>query len=63
MTKSGLPNSIRKHMRSEKARLRRENLRPEITEQKIRAMTERIFMQYGKKLNSGKKNAVTPEII
>ena len=48
MTKSNLPNSIRKFLRKEKARVRREILDSKEAEKKIQELVERIFKEYNK---------------
>ena len=48
MTKSGLPNSVRKFVRKEKARLRREFRAGQETEEKIRELVVKIAGQYNK---------------
>ena len=51
MPKSNLPNSIRKFLRREKARLRRELSNSEEAENKIKEIVEKIFRTYLKNSN------------
>ncbi|MBI2122433.1 MAG: hypothetical protein HYT98_04955 [Candidatus Sungbacteria bacterium] len=46
MSKSGLPNSIRKFLRKEKARLRREILDSAEAERKITELVAEIFKKH-----------------
>lgn len=48
MAKSGLPKSIRKFARKEKARLRREFMADQQAEEKIRELVVKIAGQYNK---------------
>lgn len=49
MTKSGLPKSVRKFVRKEKARLRREFTAGQEAEEKIRELVVKIAGQYNKR--------------
>lgn len=53
MTKSGLPESVRKFLRREKARIRRENFDSAGAEKKIQELVVKIFERH-------KKVRVTP---
>lgn len=48
MAKLKLPNSIRKFLRREKARLRREFSNIEEAERKIKEIVEKMFKEYNK---------------
>ena len=48
MAKSRLPNSIRKFLRKEKARIRREFLNANEAEAKIKELVAKIMEQYNK---------------
>jgi len=49
MVKSNLPNSIRKFLRREKARIRRELFGSQEGEKKIKELVEKTFKGYNKK--------------
>lgn len=49
MAKSNLPNSIRKFLRREKARLRREFSNTEEAEKRIKEVVEKMFKGYNKR--------------
>jgi len=51
MPKIRLPKSIRKRLRQEKARLRREILDPKEADAKIRELVERYRKEYHKGIN------------
>lgn len=46
MTAKRLPKSIRKHIRKEKARIRREYIDPEKQKKKINQLYKKIFSEY-----------------
>jgi len=48
MTKSGLPNSIRKFLRREKARIRREFLDPIEADKRILELVTEIFKKHAR---------------
>jgi len=48
MSKAGLPNSIRKFLRREKARIRREFSDSQEAELKIKELVAKIFEEYNK---------------
>lgn len=57
MAKSGLPSSIRKFLRKEKARIRREFLNAEEAEAKIKELALKMMGQYNKEKAARKKIA------
>jgi len=55
MTKSPLSKSMRKFLRHEKSRFRRENLDPQEAEKKIRELVTKVFSSYTEEKSRGNK--------
>jgi len=62
MAKSNLSHSLRKFIRREKARLRREVLHPEEAEARIKELVSEIFEQYNKSIKNNKRLEDGPKV-